>query len=137
MVRRTGIAPPAKVGVLGLTYKPATNVTEFSQALIIVRRLLDDGYKVNVFDPMIRSGAPSERSADTNYHETMKSCIIASKLIIFATPWPVFHEIEGRLLEAKTVIDCWRILKQSAANRAGQYMAIGEAGDTIRDRSSN
>jgi len=39
------------VGILGLSYKPATSVVEESQSLELARRLGEDGLRVVVHDP--------------------------------------------------------------------------------------
>ena len=101
-----------KIGILGLTYKPNTNILENSQSLEIAVRLADEGLSVMVYDPsgieQIRNLGLEKLTIADNMYEVIKS----SEVIFIGVDWPEF-----RLLEAKdfrnemVVIDPWRILR--------------------------
>jgi UDPglucose 6-dehydrogenase len=108
-----------EVAVLGLTYRPSTNVVENSQQLMIAKELRKKGFKVHVYDPAYqpKSGFIVEKSAI--------ECIKNSDIIIIATPWNEFKNFPCTIFKGKIVIDCWRILSRDAITLTNEYFAIG------------
>jgi len=86
---------PETVGILGLTYKPDTNITEESQAVIIKKILKGFKKKVFTYDPALNK--PEELNDVMN-----------CDIIVIATPWKLFKNID---FSGKTVIDCWRLIE--------------------------
>ena len=43
---------PKTIGILGLSYKPGTNVIEESQGIALATGLIKKGFQVVVYDPM-------------------------------------------------------------------------------------
>jgi len=103
------------IGILGLSYKPSTSVIEQSQSVEIAVLLADAGYRVRVFDPqalqpaMAVLGKKVEAAADAN------DCAKGADLLIVATPWRSFLELQHDALSRTggrrlPVIDCWHLL---------------------------
>lgn len=96
------------IGVLGLAYKPGSDVYEASQGLEIAQKLAILGYRVLAHDPVARPHLPAgaERVDDAN------SCSEKCDLLVIATPWPEYGALDpaafarpgGKLV----IIDCWR-----------------------------
>ena len=53
----------------------------------------------------------------------MKDCVKSSDIIVIATPWPEFADIEN-FLKDKIVVDCWRIIDKKKLVNVN-YLAIG------------
>jgi UDPglucose 6-dehydrogenase len=110
------------IGVLGLAYKPDTDVVEESQGLALVERLLERGRKIIAYDPKALAAAQTAARRTFDAAASAAACVRGSSLVVVMTPWPEFREIpidafartSGRL----TVIDCWRITPAPAATVA-------------------
>jgi UDPglucose 6-dehydrogenase len=105
-----GLKPTHKVGVLGLSFKPNTNIVEQSQSLMIAQELARRGFVVNVYDPAAMDTARAVLGSKVNYRSTVQDCVIPSDFVIIATPWAEFKKLNAGLLRGKVVLDCWRIL---------------------------
>ncbi|MDA4113589.1 MAG: nucleotide sugar dehydrogenase [Thaumarchaeota archaeon] len=123
-----GIArkPTDRVGVLGLSYKPMTNVVEQSQSLMIAKRLGEGGYKVSVFDPAAMEGAKQVLGDSVQYASSAEDCVRSSDLVVLATPWPEFQKLNARLFKGKAVLDCWRFFGEQVRN-VSSYTSVGIA----------
>jgi len=114
----------ARIGVLGVTYKPNTNVIEASQPLLLAQGLAARGYKVSVYDPSI-----SQKDPEGPYNVTMErdaeSCVEKSDVCVIATPWRGFESIDKSRLSKKIVLDCWRILNGNRPDDSSKYLALG------------
>ncbi len=125
LTENEGIHPPSKVGILGLTYKPETNITEASQALMLAQELMQRGFEVYAYDPAL-SGKDFPRHQMLKMQNSAEDCLAKSDVCILATPWKEFSKIEKAWFAGKTIIDCWRILDASAIQNASRYIAIGK-----------
>lgn len=126
LVEREALAAKTKrIGVLGLTYKPNTNVVEASQSLAIAEELARLGYEVSTFDPALPCGSIQFRN-NVICRGTAEKCIFNSDVCVVATPWRNFAHISGVKFRGKTVIDLWRILGKNAKTSAAKYVAAGQ-----------
>lgn len=114
MVLRAALkCPKRKVGVLGLAFKPDTNVTTGSVGMYLVDAL--GGNKTLAYDPLVAIGQ-SLRSA--------QECVDRSGVVVITTPHPEFANIHVR--RKQVIIDCWRVLGKSEVEAAGaEYVGIG------------
>lgn len=106
-----------KIGILGLSYKPFTNVVEESVGIQLANKLLENGYTVSVYDPMALSEAQKKLHATVILNETIDACVSTSDILIITTPWPEFQQALSKRLVARPsspriIIDCWRILAE-------------------------
>lgn len=122
---KENLHPPMKVGVLGLTYKPGTNVTEASQALMLARQLASEGFEIFVYDPALTND--SFRTDELRFKPTAEACIEATDVCIVATPWEAFKKINSSVFSDKFVIDCWRILNDDAIRNSSRYFPLGKS----------
>jgi UDPglucose 6-dehydrogenase len=138
VIERAGIAitPGVKVAVLGLAYKPSSQITDESQSLMLVRELLRRGADVLAHDPLMTQLAANEfRNVML---ASLDDCLHQASIVIVATPDSVYAALEPRnfiSLEAVeaagaqvTVVDCWRILSDKLTNQPGiNYVALGRS----------
>ena len=100
------------VGILGLTYKPNTDVIEEAPGWLLAQELRSRAVSVVVFDPAAHTKTKAVLASGVEVASTARECIAKADVTIIATPWPEFAKIEGtswaRSSAARTVIDCWR-----------------------------
>lgn len=121
--------PGATVGVLGLAYKPGTEVVEASAGLLLAAELAARGVAVVAHDPLAAAGAARELPPGTRVAASAAECIAAADIVVLATPWPEYARLGARELgrsgEPRIVVDCWRLLDGAALAQAVRYVAIG------------
>ena len=103
------------VGILGLSYKPATPVVEDSQGVEIAALLAEAGYRVLVFDPEATEAAISVLGGQVETAASAATCAAAADLLLITTPWPSFRELPRDVLRRANghrlpIVDCWRLL---------------------------
>lgn len=107
--RVRSLAGSGTVGVLGLAYKPGSDVVEASQGLEIATRLSALGYRVLVHDPAARPQLPES----IGWARTADECACACDVLVIATPWPVYGQLAASALERTgkrlAIVDCWRM----------------------------
>src|SRR5207245_10862812 len=108
---RDKLGANATVGVLGLSYKPNTDVVEESPGLLLVKELTDHGVDVIAYDP---AAIPNARRAvrDTaRFAQPAEECGRESDVGIVTTPWQEYTTHEPAALDragdARAVSDCW------------------------------
>ena len=115
----------ARIGVLGLSYKPNTPVIEDSQALNIVQMLKNEGYSLSVFDPQALENARSVLGDSVRYAKDKDACLEGADLAVIAVPWAEFKNINLKKLNKKTtILDCWCLL-ENPAKADIHYLGIG------------
>ena len=128
-VVRAHLPEGGRVGVLGLTYKPDTNVTEESQGMLLVQALRQEDIPVTCYDPGVRFRDTAKEFEGFTSADTLKECIAASDVIVITTPWEEFGEMDPRLFaregSPRVVIDCWRILDPEKVRVYATYRALG------------
>jgi UDPglucose 6-dehydrogenase len=118
----------ARVTVLGLAYKPNTNVVEESQGIEIARRLADSGYAVVVFDPFAMDSARKVLGSLVAYAGSVAECLVGSAVVVLTSDVPEFASITRQLQECSArpvLIDAWRVLRSQLGPDALSYEAIG------------
>lgn len=105
-----------RVGVLGITYKPNTDVVDNSQSLEIALALADNGLQVTVYDP---KGLDSLRKLGYNSKLhlawNVKDVLEQSDIIFIGVDWPEFYNLKAQDFRSdQVVIDPWRILRNKA-----------------------
>lgn len=129
-----------KVAVLGLTYKPNTNIIEASQSVEIAKVMAERGYSVTVYDPLGMENAKQFLGNKVKYANSTAECLKNAQVCIIATPWKEFKRLRPRdfnlLHSPSIIIDCWRILNRNQFNGKIEYVGIGlknKTGKTIKD----
>ena len=122
-------APGETVGILGLTYKPGTDVVEQSAGLLLAKELIRRGVPVAVFDPAGAQNSSPYLGQQARSTATPKECIDLSGVVVLATPWPEFVKIPVtewvRHGSRRTVVDCWRALPHLEPARQIRYIGLG------------
>lgn len=116
------------VTILGLSYKPDTNVVEESQGLEIARQLSEKGIPVTSYDPAAMENA-KQILKKVNFAESMKESLAKSDVIVIATPWPEFKNITAEYFKREkgkpVLIDCWRMADFKEYEDVLDYYPLG------------
>jgi len=104
------------IGILGLSYKPETDVIDESQGILLAKKFITEGYNVKAYDPAAMSNAKIILP-DVGFTSSAQECIDVSEVIVITTPWPQFIDLNWLTTKNKNsrkiVIDCWRLLDKS------------------------
>lgn len=126
------------IGVLGLTYKPDTDVVEESFGLLLAQELSAANLPVIVYDPSGCDARVSSGSKNVRIAPSANGCIAESSVVVLATPWNEFRGLPAsvwvRSAEAapRVVIDCWRVLNHLEGIDGVRYVRLGFGGEAIR-----
>jgi UDPglucose 6-dehydrogenase len=116
-------------GILGLTYKPHTDVTEEAAGLLLAQELSNRKVLTIAFDPAGHARAAIALGNAVQLAKSAEECIAQCGVVVLATPWPEFLAIPAerwaRNGSPRVVIDCWRALKQLESAQGICYFALG------------
>jgi UDPglucose 6-dehydrogenase len=116
----------AKVGILGLSYKPDTEVIEESQGVLLVQQLLEEDLDLSVYDPMAMDAARVVLGDRPQYCGSAEDCARQSDVVVIAVPWKEFSRIPESAFSGRraVLIDAWRIAPP-AWRAAVHYVPVG------------
>jgi UDPglucose 6-dehydrogenase len=109
-------APGGRITVLGLSYKPGTQVVEESQGMALAAKLNGEGYVVTVYDPIAMSNAETVLGDRVMLANDLNDALVAADVAVITTPWPQF-KAAGLVAHAPPaarliIIDPWRIISE-------------------------
>jgi UDPglucose 6-dehydrogenase len=131
---RSGSDP---IGILGLTYKPDTDVVEESFGLLLAQELASANLPVVVFDPSADLSRALAAQKSVRIATSAEDCIVQCGVVVLATPWQEFRElpisawvqpfrsVPSLHSAPRVVIDCWRTLPHLADSPGVQYVRLG------------
>jgi UDPglucose 6-dehydrogenase len=119
-----------KVALLGLTYKPDTDVVEESASLELAKDIIREGAILSVYDPAGMENARKVLGNNAYYASSIEDCIRESELCIVAVPWEGFRNLDVQIflrnMRKPVLLDCWRIFRNNPDFREKlKYFAIG------------
>jgi UDPglucose 6-dehydrogenase len=122
------------VAILGLSYKPNTDVVEASPGLDLARALLDRDLTVIAHDPAAMDNARRVGPSGLTFAATADDAIAQADTIILLVGWDVYRGLSPQLLKGKsrraTIIDCWRMLDAATFGQVADYIALGKGPTT-------
>jgi UDPglucose 6-dehydrogenase len=115
--------------VLGLSYKPDTQVIEESQGVSLAAKLSDEGYLVTVFDPLAMQPAETMLTDHVMFASDLDHALADADVAVVTTAWPEFKEGVARALTQGgrkcVVIDPWRMFDQAALPASASLVRMG------------
>lgn len=120
-----------RVSILGLAYKPNTDVVEESQGLELARLLINERIPVILYDPVAMGNAKRVLGEDelVTFASSLEACVTEASVVVITTPWEEFKHIEPIWLASNPwrplLIDCWRILEPARYREVADYLALG------------
>jgi UDPglucose 6-dehydrogenase len=117
------------IGILGLTYKPNTDVVEEAFGLLLAQELVSANLPVVAYDPSVDSARVSSPLAFLRMAASAQDCIAQSGVVVLATPWQEFRLIPAAKWTSRdrprAVIDCWRALDHLNGTEGIDYVRLG------------
>jgi UDPglucose 6-dehydrogenase len=134
------LPPHGSVALLGLSYKPNTDVVEESPGLHLARTLGEREIDVTAFDP---AAVPTARRAldgsSIRFAESVDDAIRDADVVVVTTAWPEFATLDLGVFEdgrKRCVIDCWRVLDRERVGALSTYVALGESLNPDRETAN-
>ena len=121
------------VGILGLAYKPQTNVVEESIGIFVASELARRGRKIAVHDPdaleTARRALGGIADGRIIFCEDSEACIRDSDVVVITTPAAEYIGIAAvqfaRTTTPRVVIDLWRLYRDKLPVPGVTYVPIG------------
>jgi len=124
---RSRLPEGGTVGILGLSYKPDTEVIEESQGLDLAKHLASSGAIVAVYDPAAMQNAKQHLHGVT-YAESAAACARKADVLVITTAWPEFKTLTPADLKPgvrPAIVDCWRVLAAEVFASHCEYVRLG------------
>ncbi len=128
-----------RVAILGLSYKPDTEVIEESQGVMLAQVLARSGVQVVVYDPAAMDNARRVLNGMVEFAPSMEACVLGACAVVIATAWEQFKALDPHSLasdqERRPVIfDWWHMLRPGDFDAVADYRACG-LGSPLGERS--
>jgi len=118
-----------RVAVLGLAFKPNTDDMRDAVSIKIVKRLLEEGAKVVVYDPKAVDNAKKIFGNSVEYASSVEECLRDSECAIIVTEWEEFRRLRPedflRLMKEPVVVDGRRIYDAELFSLRLRFAAVG------------
>lgn len=118
------------IALWGLSFKPQTDDMREAPALIIVKKLLETGANVKVYDPVAMKEAKHHFGDTVTYFEDQYETLIDADCLAILTEWPEFKfpnfKIIHKLLNSPTIFDGRNVYdKEEMKELDFNYFCIG------------
>ena len=119
----------ATIGVWGLTFKADTDDLRDSPAIVISRRLLEEGATVQAYDPAAGRRPPSSSPA-SNCAPTPYDAATGADAVALLTEWDEFRWLDfervATSMRGRAIVDARNLLDPAAMRRRGfDYSGVG------------
>jgi UDPglucose 6-dehydrogenase len=130
-----------RVAILGLSYKPDTEVIEESQGVMLAQVLARAGVKVLAYDPVAMDNARRVLGGMVEFAPSMAACVREADVVVIATAWDEFKTLDPRGLASKdgrrpVIFDWWHLLRPADFEAIADYIACGQ-GSTLEARAAH
>jgi UDPglucose 6-dehydrogenase len=118
------------IALWGLSFKPQTDDMREAPSLIIIRKLLEAGAKVNVYDPVAMAEAKHFFGDTVSYFNDQYEALIDADGLALITEWPEFRfpnfKIMKKLLNTPVIFDGRNIYdRDEIKQNEFKYFCIG------------
>ena len=118
-----------KISVLGLAFKPETDDMRDAVSIKIVKKLLDEGACIAVYDPKAMENAKKIFGKGVKYAESIEDCLKNSECALIVTEWEEFKNLKPQnfinLMKIPAVVDGRRIYDVESFSSKLRFAAIG------------
>lgn len=116
-------------GILGLAYKPDTDVVDEAAGVLLAQHLTSEGIPVIVFDPAAMDNARKILGGSVRFAGSLEECLQDLDVAVITTPWQQFRDLDPELIRQthapRVLIDCWRILDPIRFESLTCYVGLG------------
>lgn len=117
------------IGILGLAYKPDTNVLEKSFGMKLAETLNRRRYAVVAHDFEAMDLAAKALPDEIALVESVEKCCRRSDIIILALPCSGYKDLNPEWMkgfaQGKSIIDCWRFLEKAKLEPVAEVFGLG------------
>ena len=117
------------VGILGLSYKPDTDVIVESQGVELAKHLSRAGVRVVAYDPVAMENARWALKDQITFASSAAECAGTADVVAITTPWPEFKSLSPesfkRGASLPVLVDCWRLLPRQKFEGLVDYLVLG------------
>lgn len=130
-MKAMGIKDGAKVGMLGLAFKPGTSDVRVSPACRLGKALAQAGFDVKATDPQAIEDAKKEFPEEDNlkYVDTVEEVFDGAEIVVLATDWPEFKELDfenlSKLMSSQNFYDARNCLDKERMGKIFKFDNIG------------
>ena len=129
LARHLGTLAGARIGVLGLAFKPNTDDMRGASSLVLAARLTAEGAHVRAYDPIATEEA-RKVMPELDYANSVEETVAGADAIVLVTEWPEFLALDwpavAGAMAGTVVIDGRNALDAEAVRAAGlHYEGIG------------
>lgn len=119
--------------LLGLSFKPKTSDLREAPSLYLIKELIKEGAKINVYDPIAVEEAKlifGETNNSISYSNSLLESVKDSSGIIIATEWDEFRNANlselGKIMKEKIIFDGRNIYEPEMVKEEGfEYFGVG------------
>jgi UDPglucose 6-dehydrogenase len=120
-----------RVAILGLAYKPDTEVIEESQGVMLAKVLAAAGVQVMVYDPLAMDNVRRVLNGTVAFAPSAAACVGEAAVVVIATAWDEFKALDPRALSCQNgrrlvIFDWWHLLRPSDFEPVAEYIACGQ-----------
>jgi UDPglucose 6-dehydrogenase len=124
------LSPGGSVAILGLSYKPDTDVVEWSQGILLAEELAGQGVPVSAYDPAALSHARKAlEGKGVELLSDLEETVSGADVIVIVTPWDEFLTMPAQAFaregNPRVVVDCWRALDAEKFSQVVRYVPLG------------
>lgn len=116
--------------ILGLSYKPNTDVVDESPGLLLLAELATRGVDAVGYDPAAMPNSARALDGAARLSDSLVDAVSEADVIVLATAWDEFKNIDPALLERdgrrRVVVDCWRVLPGEQIEAVADYVVLGK-----------
>jgi len=127
--RLVGSLSGRKIAVLGLSFKPNTDDMREAVSIRVVKKLLEKGASVSVYDPVAMENARAIFGDEVEYAGSAVDCIRDADCAIVVTEWDEFRDLRPedflRNMRQPAVVDGRRIYRPDEFAGRVRFSAIG------------
>ncbi len=118
------------VTLWGLSFKPKTDDMREAPALVLIKKLLEQGVKIKAYDPVAMEESKRRIGDIIEYAKNENEALIDSDALMLVTEWNDFrmlnYNVIGRLMKEKVIFDGRNIYDQKEVEDNGfTYFGIG------------
>jgi UDPglucose 6-dehydrogenase len=118
-----------RISVLGLAFKPGTDDMRDAVSIKIIKKLLEEGAKVVVYDPKAMDNARKIFGDTIEYAKSVEDCLRDSECALIVTEWEEFKKLTPQnfieLMKTPAVVDGRRIYNAEIFSAKLKFAAIG------------
>jgi UDPglucose 6-dehydrogenase len=120
------------IGILGLTFKPETDDMRDSPSIPILARLVEDGARVQAFDPEGMDAAKAHLPDAVRYCTDAMDAVAGADAVVLLTEWNEFRSLSPERLKetmrGNVIVDLRNVYDPEAMIAAGfTYHSIGRS----------